>query len=186
MWKHIGMVTAGVVLWLAGNLPATLILEGSGYSALGNSNSVVIDEIEYYIETDKSVYQVGEDVEMLFRVTNLSDQNKSVTCYRLSYYNQMVRQNDQMIWVQFNGYLTTIADIDLEPKEVLVHNYTWNMIDYNNNLISPGMYDVVGIMYSYPVIEVSVPIQVVPEPVTLVLLLAGSVVLSRKKQNKHI
>ena len=35
-----------------------------------NSNSIIKDNIEYYIQTDKSVYKLGEKVEMLYRVTN--------------------------------------------------------------------------------------------------------------------
>jgi hypothetical protein len=38
-----------------------------------NSNSAVKDGIEYYIQTDKPVYHLGEDVQMLYRVTNLSE-----------------------------------------------------------------------------------------------------------------
>ncbi len=34
------------------------------------SNFVVQDGIEYYMQTDKSVYDLGEDVEMSYRVTN--------------------------------------------------------------------------------------------------------------------
>ena len=39
-----------------------------------NFNTVEIDDIEYYIQTDKSVYNLTENVEILFRVTNLRDE----------------------------------------------------------------------------------------------------------------
>jgi hypothetical protein len=35
-----------------------------------NSNRIIQDKIEYYIETNKSAYHVGENVEVAFRVTN--------------------------------------------------------------------------------------------------------------------
>ncbi len=49
---------------------ATLALAGSAKATLINSNTVVEDEIEYYVQTDKSVYDLGEDVEILYRITN--------------------------------------------------------------------------------------------------------------------
>jgi hypothetical protein len=50
-----------IVLSCAGMAGATLV----------NSNSIVQDDIEYYIQTNKAVYDLGENVEMLYRVTNL-------------------------------------------------------------------------------------------------------------------
>jgi hypothetical protein len=44
-------------------------------NATVNSNSIIQDDIEYYIQTDKSVYNLGEDVEMLYRVTNLRSED---------------------------------------------------------------------------------------------------------------
>jgi hypothetical protein len=41
---------------------------------LVNSNSIIQDGIEYYIQTDKFVYDLGENVEILYRVTNLRDE----------------------------------------------------------------------------------------------------------------
>ncbi|MHC4365778.1 MAG: hypothetical protein ACYSTJ_09950, partial [Planctomycetota bacterium] len=36
-----------------------------------NSNSIVKDDIEYHVQTDKALYSTGETVQMLYRVTNL-------------------------------------------------------------------------------------------------------------------
>jgi len=46
-----------------------LALAGGG-EAKGdvNSNSITQNNIEYYMQTDKSVYDLGENVEMLYRV----------------------------------------------------------------------------------------------------------------------
>ncbi len=35
-----------------------------------NSNSIVKGDIEYYLQTDKAVYEAGETVQKLYRVTN--------------------------------------------------------------------------------------------------------------------
>lgn len=45
--------------------------------AIPDSNSTVLDDIEYYVQTDKSVYDLGENVEMLYRVTNLGDEDET-------------------------------------------------------------------------------------------------------------
>lgn len=37
-------------------------------------NSIIRDGIEYYIHTDKSVYELGEHTEILFRIANLTDE----------------------------------------------------------------------------------------------------------------
>jgi hypothetical protein len=38
------------------------------------SNSMIVDDIEYYMQADDSIYDLSEDVEMLYRVTNLSSE----------------------------------------------------------------------------------------------------------------
>lgn len=58
------LVCAGIV---------TLALAGCARATLVNSNSVVEDGVEYYIQTDKSVYDLGENVQILYRVTNVSE-----------------------------------------------------------------------------------------------------------------
>jgi hypothetical protein len=40
-----------------------------------NWNSVEVNDIEYYMQTDKAIYNLGENVEMLYKVTNLSNAN---------------------------------------------------------------------------------------------------------------
>jgi len=64
-----------------------------------DSNSVVQDGIEYYMQTDKSVYSLGENVKMLYRVTNLSDSN-SVTFEfsNLQQWSFEVRDGTTTIW----------------------------------------------------------------------------------------
>ncbi|MHC4412663.1 MAG: hypothetical protein ACYSW6_06805, partial [Planctomycetota bacterium] len=40
-----------------------------------NWNAIEVNDVEYYVQTDKSVYNLGENVEMLYKVTNLSNAN---------------------------------------------------------------------------------------------------------------
>jgi len=57
-----------IILCLVGYAKATII----------DSNSIIKDGIEYYIQTDKAVYDLGENVEILYRVTNLTDNPVSI------------------------------------------------------------------------------------------------------------
>ena len=50
-----------------------LVLAGCARANLVDSNTIMQDGIEYYIQTDKSIYDLGENVEMLYRVTNLTE-----------------------------------------------------------------------------------------------------------------
>ncbi len=66
-------------LFIALIVSAILITERSAKANLVNSNSIVEDDIEYYMQTDKDVYDLGENVEMLYRVTNLGSEDVSFT-----------------------------------------------------------------------------------------------------------
>jgi len=59
------VVCAGIV---------TLALAGCAKANLVDSNSIVQDGIKYYLQTDKAVYSLGENVEILYRITNLRDE----------------------------------------------------------------------------------------------------------------
>ena len=39
-----------------------------------NSKTIIEDGIEYYVKTDKTVYELGEHTEILYRITNLTDE----------------------------------------------------------------------------------------------------------------
>jgi len=69
IWRYPDM-RAGVITAVAAVLAGVCAVEAVPV----NSNSVIKDGIEYYIETDKAVYELGEDVELFFRMTNLTDE----------------------------------------------------------------------------------------------------------------
>ncbi len=177
---------------------AVMLVLGTAYPARAtpfDSNSIIKDGIEYYIQTDKDIYNLGENVEMLFRVTNLRDTAITIPCSLSPEFNLLVKKNGEAIWVLnhiFKWYspgieLSAGASTDLPP-------YSWDMIDDNSNLVGPGIYDVVGVMYNEPwnydnhgnyiPTEVKVPINIVPEPTSLVLFgmgLAGLLIHDKKR-----
>jgi len=73
------LVCAGIV---------ALALAGCARQARGtlsNSSSIVEEGLEYYIRIDEGVYDLGETIEMLHRLTNVGDQTLNVCDLSLSY-----------------------------------------------------------------------------------------------------
>ena len=54
-----------------------ILVLGTAQSAIAtpvNSNSIIADGIEYYVQSDKAVYDVEDNIEMLYKVTNLTSE----------------------------------------------------------------------------------------------------------------
>lgn len=139
-------------------------------AATVNWNSVVQDDIEYYMETDKSVYSLGENVQMLYRVTNLGDTEVTFQFISTAQWNFWVDKDDTNIWRQINGWYLSFTEFTLSPNESKEFSCDWDMRDTGGNLVAPREYDVIGGLFNggagtdeYS--RVSVPIQIVAEPI---------------------
>ena len=156
-------------------------------SAASNSNSIIEDNIEYYIQTDKAIYELGENIEMLYKVTNLGDEDVSISCSRGGAFNLWVQKDDETIWALAHSFLWYLQNIDLLAGESVEIPYSWDMIDDDSDLVGPGVYDIVGVMYNepwneynhgtYTITEVEVPITIIPEPATVLLLGLGGLIM---------
>jgi hypothetical protein len=160
--------------------------------AVPNSNSIIEDGIEYYIQTDKAIYNLGDDVEMLFRVTNLTDSDVQIGCSRSGEFNLLVEDDDNTVWAAAHWFLWFSPGIELSSGESINIPYIWDMLDDNDNLVTLGIYDVVGLMYNEPwnyynhgeyvLTEVAVPINIIPEPTTILLLSLGAGLMVRMRR----
>jgi hypothetical protein len=166
-------------------------------ATLVDSNSIIQDGIEYYIQTDKSVYKLGENVEMLFRVTNLRDETVLIGCSQSPEFNLLGKRDEEILWLANNSFLAYSPGVVFSAGEfkILPANNIWDMTDYNGRRIEPGIYSVIGIMYNQPwnyynhknyiPTEVEVSITIIPEPSSLAFLgmgLAGLLVRSKKRK----
>ena len=129
--------------WLDDNMPV-------------NSNSVVKDGIKYYIQTDKFVYHLGENVEILYRVTNVSENPIQIAgilnCAYAWTHFFITDSNNTDIW----QYLRVIPPCDsttlhLDPYESKEFRKTWSMINDNGTwqqqddfLVELGSYKITG------------------------------------------
>ena len=135
-------------------VPVSVQIEIIPYTPL-NSNSVVKDGIEYYMETDKAVYDLGEQVEILYRVTNRTEVPMEIVGILNCYYaaDLVITDADNMdIWEYHRvippcGWTT----LHLEAHESKEYQKTWNMMNDNATLepgddfpIGPGSYHITG------------------------------------------
>jgi len=121
-----------------------------------NSNSVVKDGIEYYIQTDKFVYQMPQDVEILFRVTNLTenpvDIGKVPNCEYAWTHFVVTDSNSTEIWEYIRGIPPCgWTMLHLDPHKCKEYQKTWNMMNDNGTWtkdddfpIGPGLYNIMG------------------------------------------
>ena len=157
-----------------------LVLALCGTARAVVSNSITQDDIEYYIQVDKAAYDLGENVEMLYRVTNLTDVDVTIPCSRSPEFNLWVQEDEETVWMKVQGWYWSSPGIPLSAGESTELTHDWDMIDDNDNLVAPGIYDVVGVMYNEPwndfngrdpiPTEVAVPITIIPEPASLLLV----------------
>ena len=179
----IGIVLGLILLMGPANFSAATTIEDDWWKNSSilceNSNSIVIDNIEYYIQTDKSTYTLGENVNMLHRVTNLRDQDVHISCTKAPEFNFIVEKNGDDIWARYRSFYTFSPGVEILAGEYVEKTFSWDMKDNNGILVAPGIYNVVGVMYN-GLTEVSVPITVIPEPGSLVLFITGVSFLIKK------
>ena len=128
-----------------------LFITASAKATLVNSNSIVVDNIEYYTQTDKAVYELGEDVWMLHRVTNLRDEPLT---FIFAYQQQChfeVWDAETRIWWWPKLFSPLLSSFTLQPGEFKEFLKDWDMMNDNDTLepgddflVDPGIYHVSG------------------------------------------
>ena len=133
-----------------------------------NNNSIVKDNIEYYMQTNKKEYKLGENVEMLYRVRNLGNKevifnfSDQVQYYfaatkdgNLTYYWYSPKTKDgNLRWFAPKVGLPALSSFGLEPGGYKEYTETWNMIDErgttdttDDTLIAVGSYYIMGSLH---------------------------------------
>jgi len=130
-----------------------------------NSNSIVEGCIEYYMQTDKSVYRLGENVEMLYRVTNLGDEDVTFWFGNLQQCYFEVNDGETLVWGWPKQTQPAISCFTLGPGQWASYYKLWSMLSDSGVLIIPGTYYVSGELISASV-ETSCTDGVLREPVS--------------------
>jgi len=167
-------------------------------ATLFDSNSIEVDGIEYYMQTDKAVYNLGEDVDMLYRVTNLGSKDVRFDFSdQVQHYFEVTSNNDTMWWRPWAGEPAASYFV-LQPNRYKEYTETWNQMDEGDYTdptddipVLPGYYEITGSLHPILLVDkdqyvpVSVNIDIIPEPATIALLGTGFLGLLAYKRNNH-
>jgi len=164
-----------------------LALVGCARANLVDSNSIFEDGIECYIQTNKSIYDLGEDVEFLYRITNLRSETWEVFASPLRDIRIAAREGQDFneIWRLnwFRSYPPGPRVLRLQPGESSEINVIWPQIDcqgtrdpIDDTPVPPGIYRVSGVLIPTDT-TVAVDINIVPEPSSLVLFVGGLLIV---------
>jgi hypothetical protein len=151
-----------------------------------------VPELVYLIETDKEVYQLGEEVLITHRAVNCGETDIKMRFLYAPAFEFFVLAGEERIepWVQLR--FTVIWGFRLSPGESYVTEWTWDMTDSEGTPLSPGTYEIVGASNGGPepvlppggMARPDVPvasIAIIPEPGMLGLVsLAFGTLLRRK------
>jgi len=168
------LVCAGIVI---------LAIAGCAKANLVNSNSIVEDGIEYYIQTDKAVYNLGEDVEILYRISNLTDQEWTVIdvgSLRFIYVAPKGAEWFDAIWEWFEPAPPGTNGFTLQPNGSVEVTAVWPQIDMqgtpvdpgDDTQVPPGIYSITARLRPTDT-NVAVDVTIVPEPCSLILFVVG-------------
>jgi hypothetical protein len=161
--------------------------------AIVNSNSIVLDDIQYSIQTDKSTYSFAETVLMSYSVTNLSSQNVTFTFSGVPGWHFWAQKDGIEIWDEPQTRRPMLTELTLAPGESYLcpdwgSPLVWNLHDKTGDTVGVGAYEIIGGLYDgssyYDYTKVSVPIEIVPEPATISFLLVALPLFRSLSQRK--
>jgi hypothetical protein len=129
-----------------------------------NENSIIINDIEYYMAIDQFTYVIGDSVHMNYRISNRSSSPITFYFNTAQQYDFFVTQNSVSIWHWSFGFVfaQVIWFMTVNPGNSTEVFYSWNMTDYFGDPISPGNYEVTGIYACSNNVPVSVNFEYLP------------------------
>ena len=142
------------------------------------------------IETDKEVYQLGEEVRITHRAFNQGDADVTIQFnWEPGFRFDVVTGGERLEpweWVRSPHPWS----LTLSPGSAHESEWTWDMGDSEGNPVAPGTYNIVGICDGTPLLPVGAnypqdpvaTIRIIPEPSMLGFLWVGFGVLLRRKR----
>ncbi|MBN2591545.1 MAG: hypothetical protein JXA96_16890 [Sedimentisphaerales bacterium] len=120
----------------------------------------VIDGVEFRVQTDKTFYKTGENVQMEFTITNLTNEDIYIECYQIPELNLLVQKDGQQIWELLHKVMANIPVVGLPAGESKNLSHSWDMKDDDGYIVGTGTYHIVGIIYNDLLTEVRIPITI--------------------------
>lgn len=123
-------------------------------SPMRNTNCEILDEILYCTKTDKSVYHLGEHVEMSYRITNLGDQEVSFAFFDQVHHNFEVTSDNDIIWRRPLVFFPAFSSFVLQPHHYKEYAETWDQMNEGEPVdpaddipVLPGFYEIAGSLH---------------------------------------
>ena len=153
-----------------------------------NSASKVLDGTEYYFQTDKFSYSLGETVNFDYRITNLNFEPENYRFADSQSFEVIVKKEGLEVyrWSYDWLFMASGMEFTLNPGESREFNdnyyYHWDQSDWNGTQqtwddipATPGSYTLTAeaLCSDWNQNRVSLNIEITPEPATFTLLGVG-------------
>jgi len=139
------------------------------------------------LEADKGTYHWGDEVQLVHLVTNYDDTSYTYQFNQNPGWNVYAYENSagldpwsllmtqEPLWTAFDRWVMYGYSITLTPGQTVECHYSWDLRDYDDEFVAPGIYEVVEDLTGQ-----SARFTVTPEPGTVLLLVAAGVPLLMK------
>lgn len=131
MKKH-AAITIFMLIALAG------VVEAQVYE---NETTLTIDDLEYYVATDRDTYFQGDSVYLITGITNLGEDSLTLHFSSAQEFDFWV---GSWWWSNGNFFPAIYWEVHIAPGGAYYGEYAWDMIDHDGELASPGVYSVYG------------------------------------------
>jgi len=165
------------------------------------ASAVLTGTIAIELETDKTGYQLGEEVHIVYRVSNMSDCTAEWSFAETPGWDVWAFENptdlsmeellleQEPIWTAV-WIFTGPGGYGQEAGEIMEMDFVWDLSDIQGNPVLPNEYELVAVVYgsvgsscgaSLDLSNAHVHIAVVPEPSALGLLGWSGLLLARRR-----
>lgn len=113
-----------------------------------NSYSKVVNGLKFYVQTDKSEYTAGQEVKMIYKITNMTTQPITYTLPQSPVWNFWVKKDDAIVWQSVEMAAAVMTKLTIKPGETKTFPENtpviWNMQDKNGAAIGSDKYEVIA------------------------------------------
>jgi len=169
--RTVSILVAGVLIASAGLETKANALTPAPHSEDSLQPMAFLDS---FIETDKTVYSLGQQVHVVHRVESNLDEPWTLWPVRDPWWNLHVfDEGGSEVWTRFRAFLHYAPPLVFAPGEWVEYEYTWDLTDLEGNPVAPGRYELAALISQGPGSRTWITVAPAPEPGALLLMLAG-------------
>lgn len=108
--------------------------------------------VELVLSTDKTTYEPGEAITLRLTVTNKGSSSLKLTFPSAQQYDFVITMGGEEMWRWSHDkmFAAVLTEVTLAPSESVVYQERWSQKDNQGNLVSPGNYQVIGVLKAPP------------------------------------